>query len=57
MYRLPVTAMVVVGFAILLRKVAIGTATINAALSERRRQMWINMAQTSLSRFSSTRAF
>ena len=44
MYRLPVTAMVVVGFAILLRKVAMGTATIRAARSERRIQMWERMA-------------
>ena len=70
MYRLPVTAMVVVGLAILdqkssgtcaicylFRNVAIGTATISAALSDRRMQMWVRMAATSFSIFSSNKLF
>ena len=36
----------------LFRKVAIGTATISAALSDRRMQMKVRMAATSFSRFS-----
>ena len=70
MYRLPVTAMVAVGFAILetrssctcticylFRNVAIGTATISAALSDRRMQMWVKMAAASFSRFSNNEHF
>ena len=70
MYRLPVTAMVVVGLAILdkrlsstyticylLRNVAIGTATMSAALSDRRMQMWVRIAATSFLRFSSNELF
>ena len=40
--------------AYLLRKVAIGTATMSAALSESRRQMWVRIPLVSSSRESST---
>ena len=49
--------MVVVGLAILFKNADIGTATIRAALSDRRMQMWVRIAATSFSKPSNIGLF